>query len=179
MRRLFLLIHKIEAVVLATSVIAMALITIANVFARNLLDRNLAAAEELNEFLIVVVCFVGIGYAASEGRHIRMTALYDQLGRRARKAVTILICAVTAALLFGLAAYALTYVRGIQRVSPVLGLPLSTVYLVVPLGLALGGLQYVLTLVRNLTHPEVYLSFDRVDRYDAAPETDDTADGGS
>lgn len=179
MRRLFLLIHKIEATVLATSVIAMALITIANVLARNLLDRNLAAAEELNELLIVVVCFVGIGYAASEGRHIRMTAFYDLLGRRGRKAVTILICATTAALLFGLAAYAFRYVRGIQRVSPVLGLPLSIVYLVVPLGLALGGLQYVLTLARNLTRPEVYLSFDRVDRYDPAHDTEGADDGGS
>lgn len=165
MRRLFLIIQRIEATILAGSVIAMAAITIVNVFARNLLRRNLAAAEELNQFLIVVICFVGLSYAASRGRHIRMTALYDQLGPRARKTLMIVISATTAGLMFLLGWFALSYAWSVDRVSPVLGVPLYLVYLAAPLGMFLGGVQYLLTLVRNLTSGDVYIAFDHPDRY--------------
>lgn len=164
------MIQRIEGVLLATSMMAIAVITIVNVFARNLLDRNLAAAEELNEFLIVLVCFVGLGYAASQGRHIRMTALYDQLGRRGRKVVMVLVSATTAALLAVLAWHAWSYATGVDRVSPVLGVPLRYVFLVAPLGLTLGAVQYLLTLWRNLTSEDVYISYDFVDRYEGIDE---------
>lgn len=165
MRRVFLLVHKIEGFLLASAMIAMAAITITNVFARNVLGSNLAAAEELNQFLVALVCFVGLSYAASQGRHIRMTAVYDQLDRRGRKALMILISATTSALLFGLAWVAFRYAWGVDSVSPVLGVPLRVVYLVAPLGLALGGIQYALTLARNLVSTEVYVAFDHPDTY--------------
>jgi TRAP-type C4-dicarboxylate transport system permease small subunit len=164
-RRLFLIIRRVEATILSGSVIAMAAITIVNVFARNLLRRNLAAAEELNQFLIVLVCFVGLSYAASQGRHIRMTALYDQLGPRPRKVLMVVISATTSALMFFLAWFALSYAWSVDRTSPVLGVPLYVVYLAAPLGLFLAGVQYLLTLIRNLRSDEVYIAFDHTDAY--------------
>ena len=154
---------------IASAVLLMAFATIANVVARNVFNHSFAAVEELNQFLIVVVCFVGLSYAASQGRHIRMTALYDQLGRRARKALMILVSATTAGLLFVLAWFAFRYAWGVDRVSPVLGVPVYLVYLSAPLGLALGGVQYALTLWKNLTHEEVYVSFEHPDVYHDAP----------
>lgn len=169
-RRVFLVIQKLEAAVLATSMIAIALITIINVFARNALGESIAAAEELNQFLIILVCFVGLSYGASQGRHIRMTALYDQLGRRARKVMMVVISGTTSALMFTLAWYAMRYALSVDRVSPVLGVPLWWVYLAAPLGLFLGGVQYLLTLGRNLTSWEAFISYDHVDRYHEAEE---------
>lgn len=168
MRRLFLAIQRIEATLLSSAMLAIAAVTILNVLARNLLGHNIAAAEELNRLLIVLICFVGLGYAAGQGRHIRMTALYDQLGPRGRKALMVLISATTAALMFVLAWYAWAYARGVERSSPVLGVPLGLVYLAAPLGFVLAGLQYVLTLWRNLTSDEVWIAFDRQDGYEEA-----------
>jgi len=50
--------------------------------------------------------------------------------------------------------------------------PLYLVYLAAPLGLALGGVQYLFALWRNLTAPpgEVYLSFEHRDDYEEQAE---------
>lgn len=170
MQRLFRLIQAAQACVLATAILAMAAITILNVVFRNLLGSNLAAGQELNGFLIVIVCFIGLPYAARAGRHIRMTALYDLWSAPVRRVLMILISASTALLLLALAWFAWRYARSVDRVSPVLGVPLGVVYLVAPLGLALAGVENLLTLWRNLTSTEVHVSFDRPDGYHEVDE---------
>lgn len=170
-RAAFQVVQRLEEFVVGWGILAIAVLTVANVFSRTLLGSSLAFAEELSQFCIVLVTFVGVGYAVSQARHIRMTALYDQLGPAPRKALRVLICASTAALLFLLAWYSLRYVgtvRALGTVSPTLQVPLFLVYLAAPLGLALGGLQYLFALWRNLTAPagEVYLSFEHRDDYD-------------
>lgn len=168
MNRIFQTIQRIEEVMLAVSILAIAGLTILNVFARSLFGSSLASTEELCQFLIVLVTFVGLSYGASKGRHIRMTAIYDSLGDRARKAVMLLIASTTALLLFYLAWLALDYVLVVRRlgsVSPVLQVPLYLVYLAAPVGLILAGIQYSLTVVKNLQEKEIYLSYDTKDEY--------------
>lgn len=176
MQRLFRFVRRIEAVGLSVAMLAMAAVTIANVFARNVTGNNLAAAEELNQFLIVFVCFVGLSYAAGMGRHIRMTALTDALPRDARRRLMVFISASTSALLIALGWFALRYAASVDRESPVLGVPLRHVYLLAPIGLWMGALQYILTALRNAYGPEVYASFDRIDGHD---ELDTAAAPGS
>lgn len=170
-RSLFNVIHRVEEFLIAWAMILIAGLTIANVISRTVFDYPLAFAEELTQFLIILVCFVGLSYAASQGRHIRMTALYDLLPLRPRKVLMIVIAAVTGALMFFLAYASLAYIhiiRDLGPVSPVLRLPLYIVYFSVPLGLVLAGIQYVLTVIRNLTDGDnVYMSYDRTDAYDA------------
>lgn len=162
-----------ERAVLIVGVLGMAAVNIANVFARNVLGESLPFAEELSQILTVLVTFVGIGYGARHGRHIRMSALYDQLRGRARKAGMLVVTFGTAALLFLFAFYAAGYVETqwtIGRVTPALRIPLYAIYAWVPVGLALGGLQYLLAGVRNLASSGVWLSFDREERYESAEE---------
>ena len=169
MARIFRAIRRIEELVLAWSVVTIALLMVANVICRSLLGFSLAFAEELSQFLIIAVTFVGLSYAAGHGRHIRMTAIYDQLPERWRKIMMIMISATTCLLLMVLAGYALRYVATVHflgTVSPVLQVPLFIVYSVVPLGLLLAAMQYGLTTARNIVSREVYVSFDRRDEYD-------------
>ena len=176
MNRLFHGIQRIEEAILAGGILAIAALTILNVIARGAFGASLAAAEELCQFLIVVVTFAGLSYGASKGRHIRMTALYDQLGDRARKAVMVFIAGSTALLLFYLSWLAVDYVLVVRRlgsVSPVLQVPLYLVYLAAPLGLMLAGVQYAFAVVRNLRDPGVYLAYDTKDEYgDASRDTE-------
>lgn len=165
-QRLFIYVRRIEAVGLSVAMLAMAAVTIANVFARNVTGHGLAAAQELNQFLIIFVCFVGLSYAAGMGRHIRMTALTDALPRKARRRLMVFISVSTAALLIALGWYALRYALSVDRESPVLGVPMHYVYLLAPLGLWMGSLQYILTALRNLRGPHVYASFDRIDEHE-------------
>ena len=162
----------LERAALGVGVLGMTIVSVANVIMRNGFDRSLAFAGEVNMAFIVMVTFVGVGYAAREGRHIRMTALYDQLGQRARKILMLVMCVVTAALLFVLAWYAARYAVGtwsVGSITPALRIPLGAIYGFAPLGLALGGIQYVLTAIRNLLEGEVYISFTQIDEYHESP----------
>lgn len=139
---------RLEEACLAGSILGIAGLTIGNVVGRTLFDHSLAFADEISRFLIVVVTFLGVGYAASRGRHIRMTALFDQLPAARQAQLSKLIHATTAGLLLYFAylglRYALGTLRALGSVSPVLEVPLWIVALVAPLGLALGAIQYAL-----------------------------------
>ncbi|MBI1318578.1 MAG: TRAP transporter small permease subunit [Candidatus Hydrogenedens sp.] len=160
--------RRIEAFILAASILFIAGLTMANVVSRSLLGSSLASTEEVSRFLIIVVTFVGLSYGAGQGRHIRMTAFYDMLGLRARKGLRLFITLTTSALLFLLASYAIDYVLVVRRlgsVSPVLQVPLYWFYAPAPIGLFLAGIQYALAAVRNFRSPGVYLAYDVEDVY--------------
>lgn len=164
-----------ERAALGIGVLGMTITSVANVIMRNMFDRSLAFAGEVNMAFIVMVTFVGVGYAAREGRHIRMTAIYDQFGSRVRKVLMVSMAFTTAMLLFVLGWYAMQYAMSTWRVgsvTPSLRIPLGLIYAFAPLGLALGGIQYVLTLLRNLVEKDVYISFTHVDEYHESPVTD-------
>ncbi len=152
----------VEEAILSGGILVIAFLTIANVFCRTFLGFSLAFAEEVSQFLIILVTFVGLSYGAAQGRHIRMTALYDELPHKPKKILTIFICFSTSALLGFLAWYAASYcltVGTLGTVSPVLQVPFSWVYLSAPLGLGLAALQYLLAGIKNSVSEEIYLAY--------------------
>lgn len=161
-------ISKVEAVILASGVILMALNTCINVIARFGFGKGLFFSGEINRILIIMITFAGLGYAARHGRHIRMSAIYDTLPVAGRKALMILISFVTSAIMFFLCYYAYEYIMTLYsrgRILPALSIPIWTIYLWVPLGFAITGIQYFLTGIKNLTSKDVYLSTGVVDGY--------------
>ncbi len=168
-------IGRIEVCILGWGIILMAVNTIANVFGRYVFNQSIYFSEELNEFLIVIVTFMGLGYATRKGIHIRMSAIYDALPIKLRKALMVVIAATTAVVMAVLAWYALEYVQKVAsrgRITPALQLPLYLTYVWVVIGLALASFQYLLTAIRNLNfaEEEVYVSYLEVDSYED-PET--------
>lgn len=163
------IIAKFEVIVLAYGVLFMAANSIANVIGRFVFSQSIYFSEELNQFLIVLITFVGLGYAARKGRHIRMSAVYDQLNDRHRKIMMIVIAAITSAIMFVLAYYSYEYVSRVARlgkVTPALQAPLYLTYIWVPIGFVITGLQYALTVVSNIRNPDVYISYHEIDTYE-------------
>ena len=90
-----------------------------------------------------------------------MSAIYDAMPQKLRKVMMIVITAVTALAMLGLAWYSLQYILNLHskgRVYPALGFPVWMSYVWVPIGFLVTGIQYALTLVKNLQHSDVYLS---------------------
>lgn len=190
--RIDAVIGRIEILILSWGIIAMAVNTIANVLGRYVFHQSIYFSEELNVFLVLIVTFMGLGYATRRGIHIRMSAIYDVLPQRLRKVLMIVIAIVTSVMMAILAWYALQYVIKVAsrgRVTPALQVPLYLTYVWVVLGLALTSLQYLFTALRNLdfSEPDVYISYVEVDSYDdpeavaavrppIATETDHAAD---
>lgn len=166
-----------EAAILSGGVLAMAAVSIANVIGRELLGTSLAFADEVNQAIMVLITFIGIGFGVRRARHIRMSALYDQLGGRLRKGLLVIISLGTAVLLLALAWYGLQYALQIWRigsVTPALRLPLYLVYFWVPVGFTLGAIQYLLAVWRNLADDDTWLSFTERDEYQAPGDSGST-----
>ncbi|MBE1284197.1 MAG: TRAP transporter small permease subunit [Rhodobacteraceae bacterium] len=168
-------IGRIETWILGWGIILMAVNTIANVFGRYVFNQSIYFSEELNEFLIVIVTFMGLGYATRKGIHIRMSAIYDVLPVKLRKGLMIVIATMTAVMMATLAWYALEYVQKVAsrgRITPALQVPLYLTYVWVVAGLALAAFQYALTALRNLNfaEEEIYVSYLEIDSYED-PET--------
>lgn len=162
------LFSKIEAIMLAMGVLLMALNTCINVVARFVFGEGLFFAGEINRILIILITFAGIGFAARLGRHIRMSAFFDMLPDKGRKFVMIIVAIVTAIIMFALAYFSFQYVVSVYergRILPALGFEIWWIYIWVPLGFAITGLQYLLTAYKNLISKEVYLSSGVVDGY--------------
>ncbi|AJY48787.1 MULTISPECIES: TRAP transporter small permease [Halomonadaceae] len=161
-------ISKMEAVILAMGVLLMALNTVTNVVARFVFGNSIMFSGELNRILIIMITFAGIGYAARHGRHIRMSAIYDALPVGGRRVLMICIALFTALVMFFLLYYSVVYILDLYskgRVLPSMGLPIWIIYLWVPIGFLITGIQYLLTAVKNFTSHDVYLSTGVVDGY--------------
>ena len=166
-----MVVGKLEALILSWGILIMAVNTIANVCGRYIFHRSIYFSEELNEFLIVFVTFMGLGYATRKGIHIRISVVYDLLPQRFRKAMMIIISATTAVMMGILAWYAFEYVQKVAirgRVTPALQLPLYLTYIWVIIGLFLAALQYFLTALRNLDFEDerVFISYTETESYD-------------
>lgn len=166
------LLERAERAILAAGVLAIAGLGIANVVARNLLGGSLPFAEEMNQILVIAVTFLGLGHGVREGRHIRMSAVYDVMQGRMRKGLLLVTWAGTGLLLAWLAVLAGRYVadvRALGSVTPALRIPWWIVYALVPLGLGVASLQYLLAVARNLTTEGLHHSLRREERYDEVP----------
>jgi len=70
--------------------------------------------------------------------------------------------------MFFLLYYSVVYIHGMYskgRVLPSLGMPIWIIYLWVPLGFFITGVQYLLTAIKNMTSRDVWLSTGVVDGY--------------
>jgi TRAP-type C4-dicarboxylate transport system permease small subunit len=170
------LLSKFEGFMLGASILIMSFVTIAAVIMRVLFNDALTIADELNMILIVMVTFAGLSYAARNGRHIRMSAIYDAMSTKMRKIMMISISTITAIFMFVLAYYSFIYIYGVYesgRVLPALGVPAFLIYLWVPIGFTVTGFQYAFTVIKNIKEDDIYLSTNIKDGYcDANNDTE-------
>lgn len=166
--------EHIEKIILGCSVLFLAGLLIVNVIGRQLFGSGVTGQVELTQISLIFMTFAGLGYGVRRARHISMSAFYDQLKGRARKAMLITITLSTGALMFFFAWHAWDYVMAIQsrgRTTSALQIPLWIPYLIAPLGFTLAGIQYWLTAIRNMLSKDIYRSFNEKEVYDDVPDS--------
>ena len=114
---------------------AMVALVFGNVVSRYVFNHSITWAEELSQYFMVWIAFLGAGLAMREGRHVAVELLQDVLPLPARKAMRLAVAlailafmAVVAVLGFRFAAFAWSLE------TPVLQIPLGIPYLAVPVG---------------------------------------------
>jgi TRAP-type C4-dicarboxylate transport system permease small subunit len=114
--------------------------------------------------------FLGLGYVARQGRHISMTALFDNVPYKFRKTLALIIPLVTALVLFTLAYYSYDYVLSSQnRVTNYLRISYVWMVIWAPIGFLLGGIQFLRNFWVNVKNKDVYIAAERKD-YDTEKE---------
>lgn len=155
------IVEKIEEAILGYSVLLMAFILIGSVLSRTLLNSSWTFAEEVGQTLTIMVTFLGIGYGAKKAKHITMSAIFDLVGEKGKKAFQLIISSVTSLCLFYLTYLGLQYtikVFQLGRVTPSLRIPMYLIMASVPLGFLLGAIEYGRTFIKNIREKDIYIS---------------------
>ena len=156
-------IGEFEKFLISYSIIALAALTVGNVVSRKVFNFSWSFTEEISQFILVLITFISVSYGTRKARHICMTALFEALSLRWQKWFIGISSVLTAGILFYLGYFAFEYVAStyqMHKTTPVLRIPFYLVIVCVPVGLWLGGIQYLLTFMKNLTEKEIWLSFE-------------------
>lgn len=140
--RLFVLAN--EAVVVGMAIV-MVLLVVINVVCRYILNFSLVWAEEVSQYLMVWVTFLGAGLALRQGRHVAVEMLQEYLPAGAKHGVRWAIAgAVLVFIVF-------TGVLGVMFAwfakdmeTPVLNISMAIPYAAVPVGCLLLAIHLVL-----------------------------------
>lgn len=158
-----------EVSVLCLGIFAMAIMLIANVIARTFFT-SIYFVEELSEFLVIVITFVGLSYAVRKARHIRMGAIFDAMPPRAQKVFVFIISGISATVMFLMARFSYDYMmvsRTMLHRTPALRLPYWIFLVIIPLGFLSAGIQYIRTIIKNIVEKDVWLSPEQQGEYEA------------
>jgi len=163
------LIEHFEVFILSISVFAMASLVIVNVIARTFY-RSIYFAEELTEVFTILITFTGVSYAVRKARHIRMGAFFDAVPYKIQKVMIFIICGVSAVVMFLLSSYSYSYMdqaRVMGHVTPALRMQYWYTLIIIPVGFFLAGVQYLRTIIKNISEYDVWLSPEQQGEYEA------------
>jgi TRAP-type C4-dicarboxylate transport system permease small subunit len=167
-RRVGLVINGVEVSILVFCVASLAVLLIANVFARTFF-QSIYFAEEVSKFLVMLTTFTGVSYGVRKARHIRMGAFLDAMPQKMEKVFIIIICAVSAVVMALMAWFSYEYLMNAMsrgHVTPALRFPKWTFYVIIPIGFGLACIQYIRTIIKNLTEHDVWQSPDQQSEYE-------------
>ena len=122
-------------VLIVAMMAAMVALVFANVVARYFLSTSIVWAEELSQYLMVWIAFLGAGLALREGRHVSVDLLQDALSPRARTGLRWIIALIVLAFMATLTVLGFRFAEFAWDLeTPVMQARLGIVYLAVPVG---------------------------------------------
>ncbi len=151
--RLFSTLGAAAAVVPGILLLATALLTLADVVGRNLLNAPVPGATELTELALVAITFLLYPRVAWRDSHISVDLLDGIMGRIARR-LQLVLAALVGSAAFGVLAWRLWLlgdrITGYGDVTPYLRLPLGPVYYAMAILCGITAAIYLLRLALSL-----------------------------
>ena len=164
-----MVLKKIEEIILFIGVSMLSVILITNVIARKA-GKTMYFIDEIATFLVICITFAGISYASRKGRHIRMGAIFDLSPVRVQKIMIFVSSTIGAVVMFYVAYISANYVYKSycwNTMTPALRIPYWIFIIIVPVGFFLTGINYVLTIVKNIQTKEedIWVSVEEKSEY--------------
>ncbi|MBE0575636.1 MAG: TRAP transporter small permease [Desulfuromonadales bacterium] len=153
---------------LIVCVTALSTLLIVNFIARNFFT-SIYFAEEISEFLVIFTTFVGLSYGVRKGRHVRMGAFLEMMSPAVEKVFIIIISLISCGVMFYMTNASYEYLmNSINRghLTPALRLPFWLYYVIIPVGFFMAGVQFLRTIVKNLTEKDTWMSPEQQSEYE-------------
>jgi TRAP-type C4-dicarboxylate transport system permease small subunit len=113
----------------------MVLLVFMNVVSRYIFNHSIIWAEEVSQYLMVWVAFLGAGLALRQGRHVAIEILQDRLPSKARRMTRHLVALLLILFMGILIILGFQFARfAWDQETPVLNIPQGIPYLAVPIG---------------------------------------------
>ena len=161
-------VNGLEVSILVSCVAALAVLLIANVFARTFFS-SIYFAEEISRFLVMLITFTGVSYGVRKARHIRMGAFLDAMPPNMEKTFIMIICLISAVVMAIMSIASWEYLTNAMdkgHMTPALRVPKWTFYVIMPIGFGLAAIQYFRTIIKNFTEPDPWQSPDQQSEYE-------------
>lgn len=149
--------ESIEEGILSITTILMSIMLVGNAISRYFFNRSWGFTEEIGKMGILVLTFMGLGYAARKKMHIEMSGFYDMMSWKVQRVVAIFINLLSALVLLFCTYLAIQYIfhlHTIQQVSTILRLPLYLTMLVIPFGFFLASIRYFVDFAERIVSKE-------------------------
>lgn len=162
------IVNAAEVSVLVFCTASLGILLITNVFARTFF-QSIYFAEEISKFLVMLTTFTGVSYAVRKARHIRMGAFLDAMPAKMEKVFIIIISVISAVVMGIMAWFSYKYLINAMHMghmTPALRVPKWTFYVILPIGFGLACIQYIRTIIKNLTEKEPWQSPDQQSEYE-------------
>ncbi|MGB8703502.1 MAG: TRAP transporter small permease [Gillisia sp.] len=127
------------------------------VFSRYILNSPSSYTEEIARFLLIWIGILGAAYASGQQQHLAINILSPKLSPQSRKRLNIginVLIILFCLLVFIIGGSNLVYMNyDLGQTSAALDLPLSVVYMVVPL----SGVLIIIYKINEIVHSKEYL----------------------
>lgn len=82
--------YKVCQAVTSVAILAMVVLTIAEIFVRQIMDSSLLVVDEVSGYLMVVLAYWGAVNAFSDGEFVRVDAFFDRFSEKAKRVLNFL-----------------------------------------------------------------------------------------
>lgn len=142
------------------------IICIYGVFMRYVLNSPVTWATEIFEMLMAAAIFIGFGMALKDERHIVVDLVYDKMSPAIKKVFNIISNLLGSGFsiyltIMGISMVNVAYSQG--RVSIDVGIPIWSTYLIMPIGMGLLSLYFVIRTVKAIRTPVHEEMYDKAD----------------
>lgn len=145
--------EKIEQMILSVTIVAMSVMLIGNALSRSFLNKSWAFTEEVGKLGVIVLTFIGIGYAVRRSMHIEMSGFFDMMSERWQRYVSIII-QLGSAIVLGFMTYLsfryINHLHTLGQVTTILRWPMYLTMSVIPIGFLFGTIRYAIELMQTL-----------------------------
>jgi TRAP-type C4-dicarboxylate transport system permease small subunit len=123
----------------------MSTLVFVNVVARYAFNFSIIWAEEVSQYLMIWIAYLGAGLALREGRHVALEILHDRLSAPVSRTVRIVVGGLVLAFLGAVTIFGFQFALFVwNQETPVLNISLGIPTLAIPIGTLLFAVHLVL-----------------------------------